>query len=194
MTDLVEPHTSVTVEYIQYIDGELKPKEEVTVELGERGGRAFLGVTYSLSGFSFTTPDAVLQAAKNPLHGADSISDAAYAALEYIGKPFRGHSPIQSEVMWWYDSSLMSNGALHVALQLIFWIFWLNLVLAITNALPMVPFDGGHLFRDGVGSLVDRTHKNATPERREGITNSVTRLVSYALFFILMLIMVAIVF
>jgi membrane-associated protease RseP (regulator of RpoE activity) len=88
----------------------------------------------------------------------------------------------------------MSDGVLWVVLQTIFWIFWLNLVLAVTNALPAVPFDGGYLFRDWVGSIVDRTHKNSAPERREAIVNATSRMMSYAMLFILLLIMVVVLF
>ena len=131
---------------------------------------------------------------KNPLYGVGSISDAAYASLSYIGKPFNGYSPIPQELQWWYTSSILSDDVFWVFMQTIFWIFWLNLVLAVTNALPAVPFDGGYLFRDNVGALVDRTHKDATPEKKEMITNSVTKIVSYVMLFALLLVMVAIIF
>jgi membrane-associated protease RseP (regulator of RpoE activity) len=188
-----KPGDIVRMEYREYKSDALVAGFK-DVELGERNGRAYLGVTYSLSGFSFTTPDAVLAEAKNPLHGAESLSDTALSAFSYIGKPLRGHSPIQQEVQWWYKSGVLPDGALWVVLQAVFWIFWLNLVLAITNALPAVPFDGGYLFRDGVGSVVDRTHRNAAPEHKERIVNSITRVMSYAMLFILMMVMVAILF
>ncbi|MCL2142933.1 MAG: site-2 protease family protein [Methanomassiliicoccaceae archaeon] len=193
MQEKVAPGASVPVVYSQYIGGVPAPEETVTVKLDERDGNAFLGVTYSLSGFSFTTPDTVLQMAKNPFHGADSISDMAYSALSYIGRPFSGYSPVPQELQWWYHSSFMSDGAFWIVVQTMFWIFWLNLVLAVTNALPAVPFDGGYLFRDGVGAIVDRTHKDAAPERREKITDTVTRAVSYIMlcaFFLIMVVMV----
>jgi len=188
------PGDAVSVETRSYeSDGTLGAATAFDITLGNNGGRAYLGVNYSLSGFSFTTPDEVLLAAKNPFQDAGSISDAAYSAISYIGKPFRGHSPIQQEVQWWYNSSFLSDGALWILLQTLFWIFWLNLVLAVTNALPAIPFDGGHLYRDGVGALVDRTHKHSTPERREAITNKVTAITSYTMLFALLLVMIAIV-
>ena len=183
----------VRIEYEHYVHGSLTYGYE-DVQLGEKNGKAFLGVNYTFSGFSFTTPDHVLAVTKNPLHGVESVSDATKAALSYIGMPFQGYSPLPQEVQWWYHSSMMGDQAFWITLQTLFWIFWLNLVLAVTNALPAVPFDGGFLFMDGVGSIVDRTHKNATKERKEQIVNAVTRVTSYLMLFILLLVMIAMIF
>jgi len=189
---LYSPGEPVSIGYATYSD----PTNTifVDVELGARGDRAFLGVNYSLSGFSFTTPNTVLAAVKNPLKDAESITDGAMAALSYIGMPLRGYSPIPQEIQWWYESSIMNDQTFWIVLQTVFWIFWLNLVLAVTNALPAVPFDGGYLLRDGVGSIIDRTHRQATEEKREQIVNSITRVVSYIMLFILMMVMIAILF
>ena len=189
--DRLRSGEEVDVTYVPYTGGTLGTPDTKTVTLGSNGDRAFLGVTYSLSGFSFTTPNEILSVAKNPLHNSASVSDAAYDALSYIGAPFRGYSPIPQDLQWWYQSGVMSDDIFWVVVHTLFWIFWLNLVFAVTNALPAVPFDGGYLFMDGVGAIVDRTHKDATPERREKITNSITSVVSYGMLLILLLVMVA---
>jgi len=188
------PSDTVTITYAEYTNGVLGDPEDVTITLGDNNGRPYIGIYYSFSGFSFTTPDAVLEAMRNPFHDVNSVTDAAYAAIMYIGLPMRGYSPLPAEMTWWYDSSIMSNDVFWVILQIIFWIFWLNLLLGVTNALPAIPFDGGYLFRDGVGAIVDRTHKNSTPEKREAIVNGITKVTSYFMLMILLLIMVAVLF
>ena len=188
------PTEVIEIKYVEYANGALGAEGKEYITLGDNNGRPYIGIYYSLSGFSFTTPDAVLEAMRNPLHDVDSITDAAYAAIMYIGLPMRGYSPLPAEMTWWYDSSLMSDDVFWVVLQIIFWIFWLNLLLGVTNALPAIPFDGGYLFRDGVGAIVDRTHKNSTPEKREAITNGITKVMSYFMLMILLLIMVAVLF
>ncbi|HIH78960.1 MAG TPA: PKD domain-containing protein, partial [Candidatus Poseidoniia archaeon] len=56
------------------------------------------------------------------------------------------------------------------------WIFWLNLMVGMTNALPAVPLDGGFIFGDSVAALLDRLKRPAlSAERKEEITD---RLVS----------------
>ena len=194
MTSLNLQGKTVDVVYQEYNGGVLSALKTKTVTLGENNGRAYLGVNYSLSGLTFTTPDAVLAMAKNPFHNSETVSEAASDALRYIGSPFRGNSPIPQEFTWWYQSSVLPDDVFWVVLQATFWIFWLNLVLAITNAIPAVPFDGGFLLRDGVGSAVDRTHKHASQEQRDRITDSVTRTVSYVTLFLLLLVMVMILF
>ncbi|MDR2866653.1 MAG: site-2 protease family protein [Methanomassiliicoccaceae archaeon] len=195
MDDLVAPGETVEVVYREYLGGgDVGDDVHVEVRLGERNGDAFLGVNYTFSGFSLTTPDAVLGSTKNPFSEAESISDVTYAALSYIGMPWRGYSPLPQEVQWWYHSSFLSDDALWIIMQTVFWIFWLNLVLGVTNALPAVPFDGGYLLMDGVGYIVDRTRKDDTPEQREKLTAKITSIVSYATLFILLLVMVAILF
>jgi len=182
------------IEICEYQGGSLKGPETLVVYPDNNNGTAFLGVFLTFSGFNFTTPDIMLEMIKNPLYGAESLSEAALAAVSYIGKPFRGYSPMPAEIQWWYGSSIMGDQAFWIVVQAMFWIFWLNLVLGVTNALPAVPFDGGYLLKDGVGAIVDRTHKDSTPEKREMIENGVTRTVSYATLFILMMVMIAILF
>jgi membrane-associated protease RseP (regulator of RpoE activity) len=41
----------------------------------------------------------------------------------------------------------LGNGVFYLALSL-FWIGWLNLQLGLFNCLPMIPLDGGHIFRE----------------------------------------------
>ncbi|MDR0791279.1 MAG: site-2 protease family protein [Methanomassiliicoccaceae archaeon] len=191
------PNSAPVDVVVQKYNGKDQPlgaPETHSIIFDDNNGNAFLGVTRTFSGFNLTTPDAVLAAAKNPFSNVKSVPDVALSALMYIGQPFQGKSPIQQQVMWWYDSSIMSDDTFNVVLQAVFWIFWLNLVLAIMNALPAVPFDGGYLFRDGVGKIVDRTHRNSTAEKREKIVNATTNMMSYAMIFILMLVMVAVIF
>ena len=40
--------------------------------------------------------------------------------------------------------------------HLLFWCAWINLNVGIFNAIPMVPLDGGYIFKEGVERLLDR--------------------------------------
>ena len=190
------PGQTVDVDYLTYAGGALASTVQTAanITLGENSGRAYLGVYYTLSGFTLTMPGQILEAAKNPLYGKESVTDMALSAIGYIGAPMRGYSPIPQELTWWYDSSILPDEIFWPLLQTVFWIFWLNLVLGVTNALPAVPFDGGYLFMDGVGYVVDRTRRNDSPEKREKITNTITSFVSYAMIFVLFAVMIAVLF
>lgn len=65
-----------------------------------------------------------------------------------------------------------------VLATMMFWLFWLNLMVGLTNMLPMLPLDGGHVFRDVVGGVVDRVAPRATTERREKIVGRWAGIVS----------------
>ena len=67
--------------------------------------------------------------------------------LGYLGLPFEGLSPVPSGVAALFSvpfSPLVFWGVLNT----LYWLFWLNFLLGITNALPFVVLDGGQFFRD----------------------------------------------
>jgi membrane-associated protease RseP (regulator of RpoE activity) len=41
-------------------------------------------------------------------------------------------------------------------IHLLFWCAWINLNVGIFNAIPMIPLDGGYIFKEGVDRLLDR--------------------------------------
>ena len=40
-----------------------------------------------------------------------------------------------------------------------FWLMWVNILLGFTNLIPMVPFDGGHLFKDWLRGSLNRIQR-----------------------------------
>jgi membrane-associated protease RseP (regulator of RpoE activity) len=53
-------------------------------------------------------------------------------------------------------SSLLGKGGLLFLVNLLFWVMWVNILLGFTNLIPMVPFDGGHMFKDMVHAGLTR--------------------------------------
>ena len=148
--------------------------------------KGYIGIYMNYSGMLFVTPNDMLALAKNPFAFSESISDIGYDAISYIGSPFRGFSPLPESVQWWYDAS---NG-FWIAVTAIYWIFWLNLVLAIFNALPARTFDGGALFHGGVDWITEKFVKDK--ERRDRIVNSISSVVSTMMLFAFALIVIVI--
>lgn len=133
-------------------DGTVK---DVSVTLASNKSKSYLGVAATSSGMSFTTPNKILEKATNPFAGAKSLSDYATSSLKYISGPFNGFNPIPDPVKWWYDVPL--GGAFWVLVSAFFWIFWLNVMLGVSNAIPAVPFDGGFIFMGWLDALLQRT-------------------------------------
>ncbi len=53
-------------------------------------------------------------------------------------------------------ASLLGLGGLLFFVHLFFWLIWVNILLGFTNLIPIVPFDGGHMFRDFAHGWLDR--------------------------------------
>ncbi|HET6398320.1 MAG TPA: site-2 protease family protein, partial [Candidatus Thermoplasmatota archaeon] len=62
---------------------------------------------------------------------------------------------------------------------LAFWMFWINLMVGLTNILPMLPLDGGHIFRDAVGGAAAKAAPNASEEKRMRFVNRAAVTVSF---------------
>ena len=53
-------------------------------------------------------------------------------------------------------ASLIGLSGLLFLVHLCFWLIWVNILLGFTNLIPIVPFDGGHMFRDFAHGWLDR--------------------------------------
>ncbi len=116
----------------------------------------------------------------NPLESSGRLGWGS-ALFIYIVLPFQGLAPVQAPLTGFYEVSgvwsalptdlfwLLANAA--------YWLFWINLMLGMTNALPAVPLDGGYLFRDWLDAAIQKFRANMRSEDRE----KAARNVSYAI-------------
>ena len=77
-----------------------------------------------------------------PLGGLEPISGATTNYYHLTG-PLAGTNP---SVFW-------------VGANILYWLAWMNLLLGLSNALPLVPLDGGLLFRDFAASVAARVRR-----------------------------------
>lgn len=150
----------------------------------------FMGINSAYMGAGVNDPNIILDRLATPYEGADDLNSFVTSSLRYIALPFYGLAPLTSTITDLYEPqgawSALPDGAFWVLANCAYWIFWINLMVGMTNVLPAVPLDGGYLFRDGLDSLVKRFKRNASDEERMRYVGKIT----YALaIFVLFLIM-----
>ncbi len=114
----------------------------------------------------------------HPLTNPDKFGGATRAILAYISLPFSGYSPIDEPATHFYQiqgpAAVIPASLFWLFANALYWLFWLNLMLGATNALPAVPLDGGYLFKDGIEGLVSRLRKGIPTEQRDRIVRGVS--------------------
>ena len=149
--------------------------EHEQVTLTSSGSHGFLGLSATDSGFTMTTPNAMLDKSVDPFYGASSPIEFVQAFFKYLSGPFNGLDPIPSSITWWYDAPM--GDSTWVVVKTLYWLFWLDILLAISNALPAFPFDGGFLFEGGINWLLERLGIK-DDERRKKLSESGSSAVS----------------
>jgi membrane-associated protease RseP (regulator of RpoE activity) len=65
--------------------------------------------------------------------------------------------------------------------QILFWCAWFNIMVALCNALPMVPLDGGYILKEGTEKLLERS-------RFAHLSANIVTTVSFVILFVLALV------
>lgn len=154
--------------YQKYDSSNNDPKYRGVAYLG--GGFLDLGLRVEDVGYYSKT-------LANPFSGDGNLNDFARSWLRLIALPFLDLAPIRSPVTDLYHPSgglsWMPDTAFWLVTNSLYWIFWLNLMIGLTNVLPAVPLDGGYIFRDAIDYLLSRTGKTYTKEQKDRVVGSV---------------------
>jgi len=140
---------------------------------------AYLGVTSTFLGAGMVDPAAILDRMAHPFAGADSVGDVFAGTLSYIALPFTGMQPLDDP----YRDIFVPGGVFAgwdgdtfwLLANAMYWIFWINLMLGMTNALPAVPLDGGFLFRDWIDTLLAKVKRGSDEKQREKMVAAITQ-------------------
>lgn len=140
-------------------------------------GKGFLGI------IATTSYEDVLTVLKNPI--ADFPDGILYLYSMPLAPIRGGYNPITDP----YTKFFKINGVLSgypklfwSLTNIFFWMFWLNFAIAIFNALPMIPLDGGYLLQDLISGLLERL--SVKKESKEKITKYAMTGLSLLIFFL----------
>jgi membrane-associated protease RseP (regulator of RpoE activity) len=154
----------LTDKYDYYI--ELGASESYLEAMGIEQGDAFVGV----EGISLGTAGIDRLAGPfSPRFEGGVVIQAAYTPLHILNMmiiPFelQGVSmyPVEEAMLIPAEGilgdTLGLNGLLFFV-NFFFWLMWVNILLGFTNLIPMVPFDGGHLFKDWIKGSLNRVKR-----------------------------------
>jgi membrane-associated protease RseP (regulator of RpoE activity) len=170
-----EEHSTKVVLGDKYIEYAARPTVYVNNESYK--GKGYLGVQSLLRDSVFKEYLTIL---KNPFYNFPQGLLTFYS-LPLLGY-FAGYNPIVSP----FAESYQITGPLGVLpvplfwvfVNAIYWVFWLNLAVALFNVLPMIPLDGGFLFNDGVRAIILRLKKGIKEETKEKIVKNVSLAIS----------------
>jgi len=150
---------NLTDKYDYYID--LGYDKELLESMDIEQGDAFLGVQNLAGGTAgvdrlagWAHPDFETSAVGYLISVPINVGQILITPFEYQGVAIH---PAQEEMLdsgdGWLASTIGLSGLLFL-INLLFWLIWVNILLGFTNLFPMIPFDGGHLFKDMVHGIM----------------------------------------
>lgn len=182
---------TVTVTTVSKMDDQgsyVMTSEEVV--LTDRNGIGFFGVSTTTGGMTLTTPDFMMDRATDPFYNADSAYGMFTSFFSYLSGPFNGMDPISDDIRWWYDAP--GGDLMWIVITMLYWLFWLDILLAISNALPTYVLDGGFIFAGGVSWLLEKL-RIGDEERRRRMTDNIAGSISSVVLFLFVLVIISMV-
>jgi len=123
--------------------------------------RGFLGVAVS-----YLSPAGMKQTLVSPL---SSPSGPLVGTVYWLVLPLAGLEPVSGSTTSYFHLTGAFAGVdpstFWVGANVLYWIAWMSLLLGLSNALPLIPLDGGLLFRDFAASIAARFKKSWSAAR-----------------------------
>ncbi|MBI0584036.1 MAG: site-2 protease family protein [Methanomassiliicoccus sp.] len=150
---------------------------------------SYIGVNTAYLGATANDPSVIVDRLGHPFAGSDSAADVVTNLLYYIALPFTGLQPLSSPLSEIFVPtgifSWMPADMFWIVANSLYWIFWINLMVGMTNALPAVPLDGGFLYRDWMDSIVSKIKKGLDQKERDRYVNTITMSTSLLVLFLI---------
>jgi membrane-associated protease RseP (regulator of RpoE activity) len=141
----------------------------------------FMGI-----GLTFITPTQLQGVFVSPATGS---LGPLVGPIAWLLLPLAGLQPIQGSTAAYFHlvgplAGLGSN-SFWILANLLYWLAWMNLLLGLSNSLPLVPLDGGLLFRDYAGAVVHRLRRGWSELRVEAAVSKLSVVASLAVVFLI---------
>jgi membrane-associated protease RseP (regulator of RpoE activity) len=149
-------------------------------------GVAYLGGGFLPMGVDYANVTAYSDTLAHPFKGDKSVDDYSRSWLRLIALPFLDLAPVRSPITDLYtpagSMAWMPDSAFWLVANSLYWIFWINLMVGLTNVLPMIPLDGGYIFRDAFDFVLTKLATHAPKEKIEAWAGSFVTLLSLFVF------------
>ena len=127
-------------------------------------------------------------AAENPEFVTNNLANPTENILLYISLPFAKLQPFPEHFTSIFEPSgavgIIPDNLFWILANSFYWIFWLNLMVGLTNALPSVPLDGGFIFADGITGVLDKVKTGLTEQRKEEIVDNLVAVLAFTVVFL----------
>lgn len=138
-------------------------------------GKGFMGI-------AVVNPEVIADSLSNPTNSRGSM-------LQYITLPFQKLQPFPDHFTALFAPTglvgVIPDSTFWILANSFYWIFWLNLMVGLTNALPAVPLDGGFIFADGVTGMLGKVRGSMTAERKEEIVDRLVSILAITVLFLI---------
>ena len=137
-------------------------------------GKGFMGI-------AVVDPELITDSLAHPGSSGGSM-------LQYITLPFQKLQPFPEHFTALFEPTgipgILPDNLFWILANCFYWIFWLNLMVGLTNALPAVPLDGGFIFADGISGILDQFKQGMTEERKEVIVDNLVGILAFTVVFL----------
>ena len=127
-------------------------------------------------------------AAETPEFVTNNLANPTENILLYISLPFAKLQPFPDHFTSIFEPSgavgIIPDNLFWILANSFYWIFWLNLMVGLTNALPSVPLDGGFIFADGITGVLDKVKTGLTEQRKEEIVDNLVAVLAFTVVFL----------
>jgi membrane-associated protease RseP (regulator of RpoE activity) len=169
---------------VSYYDTNLGHTVSTTIVLASSPnvkGRGYLGVL-----IDSLTPAELKQTLVWP---AGSDSGPVVGTLDWLVLPLASLEPVSGSTMGYFHLTGVfahtDTTTFWVGANVLYWLAWMNLLLGLSNALPLFPLDGGLLFRDFAASIAARIKKGWSEARLDAFAGRAATLSSVVVLILL---------